>query len=663
MVWFSRGAPLADEQDTPEWMRWTSCVQFTGEDNSVAWVSYAEADFPAKPEIRMARIIDTLRRTCSAVGFLQESDFICDGFTVLKFDTGKELCIELSQINVEPIEELYLILETLEEGMLQDPTNLVRFKICSLAAEVFVSMFGEQYQEHEISLDAVLNDCALAAQILSLGILCYAQAHIGHLNPEFLVDSLQEVHLLGTSLETSSHVVAGLHNFTCMKDMVRDSVLVFRIATEGSSSFDSPVVYDLLASPQDLVVTWSPARFITEPNGTNLYAIEIGGGIINFPQTSSTKAHWSPGQHYHGEYSLGFKWDKKILIGGTTINDKCPLDETKSWQHPATNAYLKHLGTSDTCWELREKQVGMQGGGQYITLAFNPTYIKQDGVTLKQQQLMLPFNEIDLAFLNSTCGLQISFCTGVARRVPLRVLLADVMVPFVESRLSKPAHWEELKTKYAIVKNFRSDLGQWFDQLSTELRETAIQIVRSMLEILKDTGIDKNGEELAIAWVRKESPYACLRLRCEKTSLWARILADSEDCATFACITPLCIEIEKHKCRGLEAAPWHNISKLLDTAVCQYLSNRELTTVANTLAPWQLQHQVSYWIGKSGSNLIAKVWLTNEDTEPRLVVRQKFIPEKFRARLPRAMVERLGRLREKQASDAIAKQVVILTEI
>jgi hypothetical protein len=152
-------------------------------------------------------------------------------------------------------------------------------------------------------------------------------------------------------------------------------------------------------------------------------------------------------------------------------------------------------------------------------------------------------------------------------------------------------------------------------------------------------------------------------LRCEKTSLWARILADSEDCATFACITPLCIEIEKHKCRGLEAAPWHNISKLLDTAVCQYLSNRELTTVANTLAPWQLQHQVSYWIGKSGSNLIAKVWLTNEDTEPRLVVRQKFIPEKFRARLPRAMVERLGRLREKQASDAIAKQVVILTEI
>jgi hypothetical protein len=277
---------------------------------------------------------------------------------------------------------------------------------------------------------------------------------------------------------------------------------------------------------------------------------------------------------------------------------------------------------------------------------------------------MLPFNEIDLAFLNSTCGLQISFCTGVARRVALRELLADVMVPFVESRLQKPVHWEDLKTKHNIVQNFRTDkLEQWFNNLSLEMRGCAIQIVRSMLEVLKDTGINKNGEELVIAWVRKESPYSSLRLRCEKTSLWARILADSEDCATFACITLLCLQSEKHKCRHLDAAPWHNVSNLLDTAVCPQLSNRELTTVATTLAPFKLQHQVSYWIGKSGSNMIAKVWITTEDAEPVLVVRQKVIPEKYRARMPKSMVERLGRLRERQASETIAKQVIILTDL
>ena len=56
------------------------------------------------------------------------------------------------------------------------------------------------------------------------------------------------------------------------------------------------------------------------------------------------------------------------------------------------------------------------------------------------------------------------------------------------------------------------------------------------------------------------------------------------------------------------------------------------------------------------------VWLTNEKSEPRLVVRQKVIPEKYRLRLPRAMVEPLGRLRERQAAETFAKQVVILAE-
>jgi hypothetical protein len=75
------------------------------------------------------------------------------------------------------------------------------------------------------------------------------------------------------------------------------------------------------------------------------------------------------------------------------------------------NAYIRHLGTREATWELREKQVGGQAG-QYAVLAFNATYIKQNGVTLKQHQLMLSFNEIDLAFLNSTYGLQIS-CTYI----------------------------------------------------------------------------------------------------------------------------------------------------------------------------------------------------------------------------------------------------------
>ena len=70
-------------------------------------------------------------------------------------------------------------------------------------------------------------------------------------------------------------------------------------------------------------------------------------------------------------------------------------------------------------------------------------------------------HQIDLAFLSPNCRLQVSFCTGVARRVALRELLADVMVAFVVSRLAKPNLWEKLKTQHAIVGNFKNEANYW----------------------------------------------------------------------------------------------------------------------------------------------------------------------------------------------------------
>jgi hypothetical protein len=675
---------LPPNSSTPGWSS-SSSVRFTGQQNSVAWISYGDARLIySNSEAILGDILGALDSILCAIGFLQEVGLCCDSFTILHLNGPTTRWIR-TRINLCRISLLLIKdLRTAVEHWGTDFWNSNYRQNCLTSAmEIMRSILGDQGHGlisntvFGVDFFSTMSICALAVQSLFLGILSYGQAHIGRLHPEFLFDALEEVHLLGASGAQSlstKHVVVELLDFTCMKDMLHDSALVFRLSSDAclQPSEDSQESYqrlqfDLFASPEDLADTWGPARFVTDSIYENsLFAIEVGGGTISYSgigPDEQKKLHWSAGPGIYRDYKTTFSSKDKVLIGGTTVNDNCPLDEHKSRWHPHTNAYIQNLGTHAASWELREMQAGLQGG-QYTVVQFNATYTKQNGVTLKQQQLMLPFNEINLAFLYSTCGLQISLCTGVSRRVALRELLADVMVPFVESRLPKPRHWDELKAQYAIVENFRhGDLEKWFDQLSAPLRETSIHIVRSLLEVLKDTGIDRNGEELVVAWVRKESPYSCLRLRCEKTSLWALILADSGDCATFACITPLCLEIENHECRNLEVAPWHNVSSILDTAVCQHLSNRDIQTVANTLAPWRLQHQVSYWIGKSGLNLIAKVWLTNEHAEPRLVIKQKVIPEKYRARLPRVMVERLGRLRERQIDDTIAKQVVILTEI
>jgi hypothetical protein len=168
-----------------------------------------------------------------------------------------------------------------------------------------------------------------------------------------------------------------------------------------------------------------------------------------------------------------------------------------------------------------------------------------------------------------------------------------------------------------------------------------------------------NCESLIVSWVGREIPFSLLRFRCEKTSHWVQIIADSGHFLAFAFIIHTCTRSEKHKCRRLKIAPRLNVKKALVSALCLHLSSRDPTGVVG-LAPFTLQHQVSYWICESDSNLLAKVRVTAEAAEPRRVIRQKVISENFRVCSAGAMAELLGRLRGKQASAAIATQVVIL---
>jgi hypothetical protein len=255
----------------------------------------------------------------------------------------------------------------------------------------------------------------LVAHILTLGLVSYAQAHSSHLHPEFLVEPISEVHLLGNTGDADrAPIIVKFLDFTCLGDMVQDSVLVFCVKDNKAHS-QGKTSFDLLASPEDLADTWSHIRFVTNTSMSNrtakLYKIKVGGGTINRINEDSRKFHWSLGSKHYGTSKITFNSNEKILISAITVNDNCLLDETQSWRDLVTNAYIQYLGTRKAAWELREKQVGGQAG-QYAVLAFNATYIKQIGVTMKQQQLMLPFNEIDLSFWNSMCGLQIS-CTYI----------------------------------------------------------------------------------------------------------------------------------------------------------------------------------------------------------------------------------------------------------
>lgn len=426
--------------------------------------------------------------------------------------------------------------------------------------------------------------------------------------------------------------------------------------------------YDLLACPEDLADTWAVRRFITHARTLDedtIHAIDIGDGLINCvdkhghsidSESPFPRLHWSrptPSTDLKKPFHLRLK----ALIGATIVSSHCPMDESQSQQHAYEQ--METLGTKESYWEVSERQVGIQGG-QYAIATLNVTWVKQPGTTLKTLYLGA---YIPLAFLQSDWGLQMSYCTGAARRVSLCTLLADLTPILMDACVEKAPCWKDLYVNHKMIDALRGDnLRSWFENLSLEMQDNFMKIVRHVLLVLRDTGIDHSREYLVVAWPQKDMPFGCCKIPCKKTSFWARMLADSEHCATFAYVTPLCLETDECKCQNLEKVQWQNTSAAFNTAVSPFMNSARLPAVSTK--PWALRHEQSYLIGKPGLFLLGEAVLSTTlitiHNRPRLYVSPSKIPGRYQQRLLERIREE--RIREKQCTGTPAQQVMVLTK-
>jgi hypothetical protein len=277
-------------------------------------------------------------------------------------------------------------------------------------------------------------------------------------------------------------------------------------------------------------------------------------------------------------------------------------------------------------------------------------------MTLKMQELTKP-DEFLLPW-----GLQMSFCTGVCRRVLLREMVADLLPIFVKKITPIPVEWKDLESKYGIVDALNrkeQNLQEWASKLPEDAVKVFNRLIRYVLSAMQDTGFDKVQSVFRVAWFQKERPSSCLKIPCKKgeASYWVRILADSMDCATFAYVTTKCLTSDLHKCRG-PTTICCKATALLETAVCRYHLS------ADSPQPWVLKDSERYSMGH-GESLVVQVARQNTTDHPRLYVswvRSK-IPTDMRLRLgSRGLPRRWPQLRERQFEGSRAEIVLILAE-
>jgi hypothetical protein len=391
---------------------------------------------------------------------------------------------------------------------------------------------------------------------------------------------------------------------------------------------------------------WGPGFFIPDidaPYGKRLFGLWIRGGIIK-PDLNLASGerwfHWGPEFDSSTPNPETFSYWEKLLIGiitghavlplvnaerheeqtPNTASTTCPVVTAKYYKKPTsitTNTtcplltaesrkesepYLSRLGTAPDWWSLTEIQGIASLGPPYCTLQGTLAMTKQCGVPLKRVLLDRWIGEDNLSLFEEPWGLQVSLCTGVTRRVPLRALIEEPLFRYVDSL--NIDGWEALTTKAKSA--IRRDHGftEWSQKLKKDEMQCMRHIFTKLLHLLKDTGFDRSGKHFSILWPYDSDARFCVKIHPEKDQFWCSMLKDSEWCATFAVSTSLCLETEKHKCQKTAAAKWCG-GKLLSTIVCPNLSEIIPSPISTSIpiAEWQLQDNKAYWIGKPGGDI------------------------------------------------------------
>ena len=650
---------------------WNGCANFS-EDGSTVEVTYAANNV----SMTARRAMLTLKQTSLAIGYVQASGHCCDTFTAPIHRKGldSDLCgptnpIHLHQVSVKAIMNLLSRLETLIE---QDSITRSDIEGINSYALAVLGPFGPQ--EDLAALGDGLHNIALAAQFASLAFLSYNQAHVGPIQPFFLDKPQRRVLLLGVSRTQSEApvIVADLADITCIASMIKDRLIAFNIhgAVQSKPALQNIVKYDLTATPEDLLDTWGPGNFIVPTNQMHGFpsAIRLCNGIVHCISESDLLFHWTSDSEFHAKgitlapVKLGPT--TRVRIGAlVTVNQNCENDELEAWNR--SHSAFEILGVQEEYWQYDESQFGLSGG-QYVVLQHNRTKHKVPGRTLKNVILDRGV-DIVLHVLNDLWGLQVSFCTGVNRRVPLRTLMADLLPVVGANFPGDQESWDELDMKYKILEGFKTDaVLDLFKALPKETSSYILSLMRKILVILEPTGIDPEGKSFVIAWIYDRPPFRCFKVPCvEKKNSWARVIADSGDCATFAYITTTCLESSTFKCRG-PASYWHNTAPLLETAILRYNENP-----SRPLGP--LEDKKTYFFQKSNDFLQVNVERREPTasggqgaSEVALYVQSSYIPAKFRQRVQRMefLRKKDSRIRERRESREVgAEQVAILTHV
>lgn len=395
--------------------------------------------------------------------------------------------------------------------------------------------------------------CRMTTLALDLALVSYVGSHGSRFDSQYLKASPGRIKIPSRHRGVKD-IVCSLRPLACLSEFV-DNTKVWLFDSgdvEAMGSEQTQKGLKVLTHIRTFADIWGPVWSVGsgEPASDIILQYNLSRGCIRCVARGESKGsnavecHWYNSsisiEEHHKRVGPFLRQDDLLLIGGRLqSNDACMYTINHFQGHFGMD--LCPLGTFPETFRLDSRTLGITAG-QYVTIGVSGTQRRQPGVTLKENILNKLKNNPDNAnieWLNHFLGLEISHCTGNAKRVRLKDLFC---LPMVQERLSRyDANWTTTTWGAPLLNaledtDFETMRAVWNDR---DKRRDIANLICQLLELLHHTG--EKGERLVAAYFHPRHADKQAELSI-KGNEWARCLRDSNKIATFAVIVNKCLK-------------------------------------------------------------------------------------------------------------------------
>ena len=507
-----------------------------------------------------------IARISSSITQMTDQQFCNDSINILT----KHRCegvIAMKRLPLDLIEniktsiemDIIIILGDLKEGTVFHSINFVGLLTC----KDLLKQLG--YKDLEVSItdpEAVLGLIRKTVLLLDMALVSYVRSHSPRLGDAELESTRQCVEL--SQGEDSFGFKCYWVTLTCLNAFLDGQrVWVFELFTRSPDK--SYAEQDMATRPtsiltkmRDLADIWGPVYVVGTAFGLIEHYVVSKGVICRVDEKQKCAVSGAVQCHYYSRSSFFRKKAYKLLSrdpdlplaeddllligGGLQENPECNYKLSDLWRDPALNFTVP--GTKESVWRMDTRAVAI-GFSRIFNVTVSGSQKLLPQTTLKQHILdkwTANPSRANPGIFNQYLGVEVSHCTGNARRISLRKLMLSA--PIWELLNRQTPGWTSTPWGSVLVKALLEDdenfiFHVWKD-FAPERAEIANQFC-SLLELLDSTGFAEGGQFHAAMLYNNHEMALPIPT---KVNDWSIALRDTHINAAYVMINEICLNCE-----------------------------------------------------------------------------------------------------------------------